>query len=141
MKVDVAVWGYDNGTSTPIYTTSQIAAVVNAVTDSNFTPQQIDLDAMMTKGTEIIFSVDPVGSLDGGEIFYWNSATDDSSFFSHGGHLWDTAFDVQGTFGTATENINALEAVAATPEPTSAISLLSLGIIGVGSLVRRNRQK
>lgn len=92
-----------------IFTNQEITQAVIEVTQEEL--EVVNLDAMMVFGDQIIFSIDPIQGLDGGEIFFYDKATGNSSFFKHGGHVWDTSFDVMGTFGTATENINALEAV------------------------------
>jgi hypothetical protein len=57
----------------------------------------------------------------------------------HGGHAWDTAFDLMGTFGTPSENVDALEAVAiATPEPST---VLGAGLmLGLGVFLRKQKK-
>ncbi len=98
-------------------------------------PEDLDLDAAMrwneaaSEGL-LAFSVVPVDDgfgnviLDGGEIFVLNLDTSTAEFLFHGGHQWDTDFEVMGTFGLDNENINAIEAVAPTP---SALALLAIG--------------
>ncbi|MDJ0736671.1 MAG: hypothetical protein QNJ47_21840 [Nostocaceae cyanobacterium] len=101
-----------------IFTRQEIAkAVANVTQPSNSKLLNfINLDAMMVSGDRIVFSVDPIQNfLDGGEIFVYDKGTGSSSFLYHGGHLWDTSFNVMRTFGTSTENINALEAVPLDP--------------------------
>ena len=44
------------------------------------------------------------------------AAGDTAHYLFHGGHLWNTEFEVMATYNTASENINALEA-ANIPEP------------------------
>jgi hypothetical protein len=101
----------------------------------------IDVDAMMLSdqfgtqetfdhGDRILFSVAPLEDslmatiFDGGEIFELIGGSSSATYLSHGGHLWDTAFDVAGTFGLMSENINALEAASvAIPEPSTYILL------------------
>jgi hypothetical protein len=101
---------------------------------------QFDLDALMTYGDELVFSIRPVSdptglSFDGGELWYWDSKTASASFLDHGGHLWDTAFDVMGTFGVNSENVASIEAV---PEPSSvALVMGSLGLLAAA--IRRRR--
>lgn len=97
----------------------------------------------------MVFSIDPIQVttpdgmvftlFDGGEIFVWDTLPGGiASFLNHGGHTWDTAFDVVGTFGTPDENINALEAISTPiPEPTTA--LLVLGALSSLSVARRHR--
>ncbi|MGD1702656.1 hypothetical protein ACP6PM_23010 [Dapis sp. BLCC M229] len=98
-----------------IFSREEIAKAVANVTQID--PRKIlgyvNVDAMMVSGKQIVFSIDsiPELGLDGGEIFVYNQSTGASSFLYHGGHLWDTSFNVQKTYGTVTENINALEAV------------------------------
>ncbi|QDS97028.1 PEP-CTERM sorting domain-containing protein [Adhaeretor mobilis] len=111
----------------------------------------LDIDALMVRdigtgfnpfdgtfgaGDSILFSIAPIPNpnggpnvFDGGEVWHWRFGQQ-AEFLKHGGHLWDTAFDVQGTFGTQSENIDALEAVSAVPEPTS----LLLGATGLACL-------
>ena len=116
--------------------------------------QKIRLDGLMVNGNEILFSIAPIdldgggitnnaGDIDGGEIFYWSGVNGQpASFLFHGGHLWDTAFGVQNTYDTPSENINALEAVATTPvptpEPAALMGLLTVG--GLGLLSYRKKQ-
>jgi hypothetical protein len=122
----------------------------------DITDAKIDLDGLMTWENDILFSLkpidgnndgiitdnDPSQDLDGGEIFVWLSTEPSAKFLIHGGHVWDTAFNVKDTveFWTGlrpgTENIDALEAVA-TPEPSTFLSLLTLGTLGAGSAIKR----
>jgi hypothetical protein len=122
----------------------------------DITDAKIDLDGLMTWENDILFSLkpidgnndgsitdnDPSKDLDGGEIFVWLSTEPSAKFLIHGGHVWDTAFNVKDTveFWTGlrpgTENIDALEAVA-TPEPSTFLSLLTLGTLGAGSAIKR----
>ena len=104
-----------------IFTNQEITQAVNQVTQLDL--KIVNLDAMIVSGDEIIFSIDPIEELlDGGEIFVYDQSTGNSRFLKHGGHLWDTSFDVMKTFGTASENINALEAV-----PVSSFSTFEPG--------------
>ena len=145
----ISVWAY-NPPSAPYITAAQIAAaIVHEELES-----EIDLDAMMIYdiggddtfglGDSIMFSIAPIsyvgGAFDGGEIWVWTSGGL-ASFLNHGGHLWDTAFDVKGTFGLTgnyAENVNALEAVSYIPEPVSLI-FFGTGIVGVAGFVARRR--
>ena len=115
------------GPDAAAYTSAHIA---NAIGHPEL-EDDIDLDALMMWSDQIIFSIAPVGPFDGGEIWVWD-AVNPAAFLNHGGHLWDTAFDVMGTFGLNNENVNAIEAV---PEPAT-ISLLGLGAV---ALIRRRR--
>ena len=108
----------------------------------------MDVDAIMTFGPQVTYSIRPISfiattpqgpvpvTFDGGEIFEYDDPTTPTRFLNHGGHLWDTAFDVRGTFNLLNENIDALEAVSAVPEP-SCIAMLLLGITGFATLGRR----
>ncbi len=113
----------------PIFSHADIAAAIGRpdLADS----LDFDLDAMMMSSLNILFSIDPIDIFDGGEIWAWDGITPGgATYLVHGGHVWDTAFDVMGTFGTATENINALEAAVA-PEPTI-LALMGIGLAGLG---------
>lgn len=117
-----------DSTGVPIFTHADIASAIGRPDLAN--NLDFDLDAMMMSGFDILFSIDAVDVFDGGEIWVWDGVTPGgATFLNHGGHLWDTAFDVSGTFGTATENINALEAVSV-PEPTT-LTLIALGMAGI----------
>ncbi|MFN0125501.1 MAG: hypothetical protein ACKV19_02315 [Verrucomicrobiales bacterium] len=56
------------------------------------------------------------------------------SHLFHGSHLWDTGFDVAGTFG-GLENVDGLEAVAV-PEP-SAAAIAAFACLGLWRFRRR----
>ena len=103
-------------------------------------------------GDEILFSIrqiidptDPTGYYaTGSEIFFMN-ATGFEGFLLHGGHLWDKAYalsDMISIIGGAAgqlvvqHDLNALEAVADVPEPTS-VMLLLLGMATCAGLRRR----
>lgn len=115
-------------------------------------------------GDELLFTVDPftagvidasgavIGSvfMDGGEIMHLSKTglgpgAFAVSYLSHGGHLWDTAFDVSGTFGYEFEDVDALEAVGTltgdidipTPEPSAAV----LAVVGAAIAGWRRRGK
>ena len=143
-----AVWAYLGGVnSTPWLSDADIMAALNAEFEFGLTC--IDLDAMMTwdadcgtgefdinAGDSIMFSLAPVGNLDGGEIFVWDAQG--ARYLYHGCHLWDTPNVVLGYAGSACENVNALEAVSV-PEPVTIAGVM----LGVGSLlgyVRRRRK-
>ncbi|MCA2505685.1 MAG: PEP-CTERM sorting domain-containing protein [Microcystis sp. M54BS1] len=122
----------------------------------DITDAKIDLDGLMTWENDILFSLkpidgnndgiitdnDPSQDLDGGEIFVWLSTEPSAKFLIHGGHVWDTAFNVKNTvkhwtgLEPGTENIDALEAVAV-PEPSTFLSLLTLGTLGAASTLKR----
>jgi hypothetical protein len=80
----------------------------------------IDLDGLMVSGNRLLFSIQPVDTFDGGEIWNW-SGSGDASFLSFGGVTWDTNFNIQSYFAdqgfeVRSENIDALEA-ASVPGP------------------------
>ncbi|NEQ61128.1 MAG: hypothetical protein F6K53_28385 [Moorea sp. SIO4A1] len=108
----VAVYNYNSdGTTSALYTQQEIANAIGV--DDEFA-DLVNLDAMMTSGNNwIMFSIDPIeeAGLDGGEIWVWERGSGSADFLKHGGHLWDTDFKVMETFGTASENVNALEAI------------------------------
>ena len=109
----------------------------------------VDVDGLMTNlsGTldpgglpylKMLFSVRPIGGLDGAEIWDWSGVPGDLAVpLSHGGHAWDTAFDLRGKliaegFGDMAlsttplgqdVNLDAIEA-ASTPGP---LPLLGIG--------------
>ncbi|MFN7898804.1 MAG: hypothetical protein ACK5N0_03935 [Synechococcaceae cyanobacterium] len=82
----------------------------------------IDLDALIQNGNSIIFSIQPIDSFDGGEIWVWDGSSSSSAqYLQFGGKTWNTALDLQNYFGSygydiGTENIDALEA-ASVPGP------------------------
>lgn len=149
----VAIWQYDPaaGTSTHHTLTTDLAAAM----DLQFVGlglggplwgqlvELMDVDAIMTFGPRVLFSIRPIDiadpllpDFDGGEIFEYVGPGVPTEFLDHGGHLWSTAFDVMGTFNLLNENIDAIEAVSAVPEP-SCIAMLLLGMAGFATLGRR----
>ncbi len=156
-----------NSVGNCLVNTTQIASAINAMDYFGFllNPEDIDLDALLfyenpvktyigpgqSIFANIEFSLAPIDGdrdgkitldnpnldLDGGEIFVWNFDDSRAHFLYQGGHLWDTEFSVKGKFGTGSENVNALERVAKTPEPSSIIGLMSLGILAAGSNLKR----
>jgi hypothetical protein len=136
----------------PYLSTGQIAA---AIGNPNLAPL-IDVDGLMAHdigtginpfdgtfgpGDSVMFSIAPIPNpeggdfYDGGEIWVWQFGQP-AKFLDHGGHLWDTAFNVGDTLGVQTENIDALEAVSV-PEPAVA-TLLLVGLV-CSSMIRRRR--
>ena len=103
--------------------------------------EAVDLDAMMLYGDRIIFSIAPIANYDGGEIFTWDSALGGpAAFLNHGGHLWDTAFDVCAhTLNcVGTQNVDAIEAIAV-PEPAAWAGIAGLLCLGGGLVARLRR--
>ncbi len=155
-----------------LITDAEIAAAIAPLFPNfDVSDQQINLDGMMLSNVqvtlddnnrvvdrraEITFTLDPIvithddGTtttiLDGGEIFTWRFdstvAPGPAAFLRHGGHIWDTAFGVMATYGTASENVNGLEGVSNIPEPAS-IALFAFGLVGLtcAGLSRRRRFK
>lgn len=76
----------------------------------------IDLDGLMVSGDRLLFSIQPVDTFDGGEIWDW-SGTGAANFLSFGGQAWDTNFNIQTYFAdqgfeVRSENIDAIEAAS-----------------------------
>ena len=149
----VAIWSFDQVTATSAphtFTTSLAAAMDLQFIGSGFggplwaqLVELMDVDAIMVLDEQVLFSIAPLDLrplglplFDGGEIFVYQNAALPTQFLSHGGHLWDTAFDVALTFGLPSEDVNALEAVAFVPEPAT------LGLLaGAGLLLIRRRDR
>ncbi|NCS27745.1 MAG: PEP-CTERM sorting domain-containing protein [Microcystis aeruginosa F13-15] len=153
-----SLWYYNGSVSTPYLDAAQIAAAINRPDIANLA-DIIDLDGLMVwdggnigqwdNSDAILFSVMPIdanldgiitpningGDIDGGEIWSWRFGQA-AQFLFHGGHLWDTAFNVRQATGAVNENIDALEAVAV-PEPSTFLSLLTLGTLGAASTLKR----
>lgn len=150
----VAVWKYTPGlpgSSVPAFLTTDLAAAIDLqLTGVGFggdvwshLVEEMDVDATMVQGGKLLFSIAPTivpGTpifFDGGEIFVYDGPGLPTKYLHHAGHDWDTTFGVVAAFshlGVASENINALEAVA-TPEPSSLI----LALLGLVALVGRRR--
>lgn len=138
----VAIWAYDDvgTTSLPHTLTTDLASAIDLQHGGNGMGfywsqlvEQMDVDAIMTLGQRVIFSIRPLSvpgtpiAFDGGEIFVYENATTPTKFLDHGGHLWDTGFDVMGTFLVPSENVDALEAVSQfVPEPASWLLLAGM---------------
>ena len=159
--IRTSVWYYNPITqiSNSYITAAQIAAAINRPDIANLA-DIIDLDGLMVwdggnigqwdNSDAILFSVMPIdanldgiitpningGDIDGGEIWSWQFGQPLAQFLNHGGHLWDTAFNVRQATGAVNENIDALEAVAV-PEPSTVLSLLTLGTLGAASTLKR----
>ncbi len=139
----VAIWGFTppGGPSTPHTLTTDLAAAMDLQFGGigvggplwSHLVELMDVDAIMTFGPQVLFSIQPLDlspfggpRFDGGEIWEYVGAATPTEFLDHGGHLWDTAFDVMGTFHLTSENIDALEAVA--PAPGS-VALILTGLL------------
>lgn len=143
-----------------LYTRADIANAINRPDLASF----IDVDGLMTHLStaldpdgnnilEMIFSIRPVAEFDGAEIWTWDGQPGNlANPLMHGGHLWDTAFDLRQTliaqgfndpaqsdtpFGVDV-NVDALEAASASavPGPLPVFGLLS----GFGFTRRLRRQ-
>lgn len=132
----ISIFNFDGTNSSPFITSTQIAEAIGRIDLADV----IDVDGLMTSNNRILFSIAPVDTFDGGEIWVWDGVNL-AQFLNHGGHLWNTEFDVMGTFGTTSENIDALEAVATTPEKTPTLVLLSFAISGILARIKRIYRK
>ena len=98
------------------------AVIANAVAALGFVgdPDSVDVDALMVRDygrlgifddkDEILFSIRATGNFDGGEIIILRNGTP-PAWLNHGGHLWDTSFDVGAAFGVPVEEVDAIEAL------------------------------
>jgi hypothetical protein len=86
------------------------------------------------RGDEVLISIRASNNFDGGEIVHLRFGQP-ADFFRHGGHLWDTAFQVQGHFPVDTEEVDGIEV----PDPTIAIALAS-GVIALVGLRGRSKR-
>lgn len=157
----VAVWSFSppGGPSAPHTLTTDLAAAMDMQFGGpgmggpvwSHLVELMDVDAIMTFGPEVTFSIRPLDlapfsapggpilpTFDGGEIFEYDGPGIATRFLKHGGHVWDTAFDVKGTFHLNHENIDAIEGIAtAVPEPTSCV-IAAIGLALAGCYRRRN---
>lgn len=119
----ISVYFYDatNDTSTAAFLHDDIRdAVANLLEIAN--DFDIDVDALMVNGDDIMFSLIPNAQigLDGGELFTWTQGNASAQFLVHGGRVWDTQNPVGSIFGVGTENIDAFEGVTSgIPEPAA----------------------
>lgn len=154
----VSIWQYDatNHASSPHTMTADLAAAIDMLFGGpgeggplwGSLVEMMDVDAIMLLGQSVTFSIAPIdlsgitlldGSVGpnfhGGEIFEYDGPGSAARFLEMGGYVWDYNLDLIGTFGLASNNINALEAVAV-PEPATLI-LLGMGTL---ALIRRRRR-
>jgi hypothetical protein len=149
----VAIWAFNSmaGISVPHTLTTDLAAAIDLQfmgpgvggTYWSQLVELMDVDAIMVLNEQVIFSIRPLTvpgtpiAFDGGEIFVYDGPGVPTEFLNHGGYLWDTAFDIRGTFGVNNENIDALEAVAqVVPEPAS-LAMLLVGLLAACGCRRR----
>ncbi len=98
-------------------------------------------------GDEILFSIAPLSHggqvvFDGGEIWtYTIGSSQPAQFLNHGGHVWDTTFDVRGTFGVFSENVDALEALPAPAPVPEAGALAASGLLAAMVAMRLLRHR
>ncbi len=96
--------------------------IISAITNLGWTGVEgnVDVDALMVSGAEIIFSIRAEGNWDGGELVVMTLGNPaGATFLNHGGHLWNTAFDIQTAFGVSTEEVDAIEAWGGPVPPPS----------------------
>jgi hypothetical protein len=159
----------DDPNNTSIYTLQVLAAgflqpyltrgeIAGAIGNTGLTPF-IDVDALMVHdvgtnfspfdgdfgpGDSVMFSIAPIPNpeggdfYDGGEVWVWEHGQP-AHFLNHGGHLWNTAFNVGAALGVQTENIDALEAVGV-PEPGTMVLALGASTWAFISRWRPQRQ-
>jgi hypothetical protein len=139
------------------YVQSEIAAAIGRPD----LERSIDVDGLMTNyngasdpnGLPYLamnFSVRPTGGLDGAEIWQWSGIPGDlATPLVHGGHPWNTAFDLRkeligqgfgdmaitGTPETVDINLDAVEAVSHVPGPIPLLGLASA--FGFSRRIRR----
>jgi len=101
----------------PVLTQAAAHAAVAAIAPGGFTGVvgQVDVDGLMVHPLGILFSIRPAANFDGGEIIFLPTIGA-PAFLFHGGHLWDTGFNVGLAFGLADlspadYNVDAIEAV------------------------------
>jgi hypothetical protein len=129
---NVSVWIMNHGAYIT-HATIVTAVVALGCSLSTQDSLNLDLDGLMVwdgnfnglwdYGDSIIFSIRATGrppkNWDGGEIVVlpFNGPP---TFLNHGGHLWNTAFNVQSAFGVNTEEVDAIEASGPTgPVPVN----------------------
>lgn len=133
----VAVYQFDGVNSNAFISSADIAGAIGL---SQRYLRNLDVDAMMLSGDQIMFSIAPIAGLyDGGEIWVWDRVNP-ATFLKHGGRTFDTALDIRGTFGVSSENITVLEAVSQIPEP-STTALVGLGLLALGSSVASAKRR
>jgi hypothetical protein len=132
------------GVAQPYISQAQINATVTVL--FGFPPPGVDVDALMVKdadannawnaGDAILFSLRATTGIDGGEIIYWPCCAAPSVFLNHGGHVWNTAFNVSAAFflPVGTEDVDALEAAPPGQVVAPAVAIPILGVAGAALL-------
>ncbi len=148
-----SVWsGTGAGAPVGYITHAEIVAAVSPVLiEQGITgnTELIDIDGMMVQdmdgiwgpGDSILFTLwggtlpgTPFTGLHGDGAYVYTNGAGPATFLDHGGHLWEEGWN-DGI------NIDALEAAAAIPEPTT-IALLGIGLAGLaGGAARRKWKK
>ena len=139
------------------YSRAEIAAAIGRPDLAS----SIDVDGLMTNSSAVLdadglpylqmhFSVRPNDGLDGAEIWTWSGVPGElAAPLIHGGHKWDTAFNLRQTlidqgFGDMAPstalpevevNVDAIEAVSTVPGPIPLLGLASA--FGFSSRIRR----
>jgi hypothetical protein len=137
------------GVAQPYLSQAQITTAVTLLFVA--APQNVDVDALMVRdadgnaawsaGDAVLFSLRASPpTVDGGEIVRWEFGSA-ATFLSHGGHLWNTGFNVMQAFGVpaGSEDVDALEAappgqVAAPAAPIPVLGLAGVALLGAGLL-------
>jgi hypothetical protein len=159
----VAVWSFTPalGPSTPHTFTSDLASSISLQLGYGATGpvfgqlvELLDVDAIMAFGPQLTFSIRPISfsvqvgagpvliTFDGGEIFEYDGPGQATEFLNHGGHLWDTGFNLITAFpdlNLTSENIDALEAVAGIPEPSTFMLAMLAAMVPLRFLRRRDK--
>ena len=153
----VAIYAYTPAGNTSVHhtLTTDLAASIDMLIDGGLgygepiwgqLVELMDVDAIMTFGTQVTFSIAPItiqlptGRPSSSTAARYLSTTDRASpldYLKQGGYTWDTLLDIRGTFGVPEENIDALEGVAV-PEP-ACLALLLAGVLAVSQSRRRRR--
>jgi hypothetical protein len=141
-----SIFSYVTGSPVPYITQNQVFAALIPLGFTG-TSSDVDVDALMVQDVReqgvwgeadaVLFSIRAANGWDGGEIILWRFGAA-AAFLQHGGHVWNTAFDVANAFDTAVEEVDALEA-RPVPEPGSVLGLLAGGILLVLLCRRRSR--
>ena len=140
-----SVFRFSGGAAVPWISHAEILAAVTALGFSG-SSQQVDLDALLVEnggdeqnfdiGDGILFSIRAGGNFDGGEIIHLRVGVP-PAFLVHGGHKWDTTFDVVAAMPESkNEDVDALEArPAAVAAQIPTLGLLGLAVFVLGLFI------